>query len=139
MTPRDLRNIHTTGNDCSDALPCTNMALKLPLFYLLMEKPPGCYLQVWSPYYQVAQCNQKTPIPVSWRWQVRSEKAKKGYASTLIITATILVIIFWDNLMFEKILVSPQVKWIVIISNKRGIYELPHELPINLRLRTLGN
>ena len=38
MTPRDLRNIHTTGNSCRDALPCTNMALKLPqYFYLLME------------------------------------------------------------------------------------------------------
>ena len=38
MTPRDLRNIHTTGNRCRDALPCVNMALKLPLyFYLLMK------------------------------------------------------------------------------------------------------
>ena len=78
MTPRDLRNIHTTGISCRDALPCVNMALKLPqYFYLLMKKPLGCYFQVRSPYYQVAQCNQKTPIPVSWRWQVRSEKAKK--------------------------------------------------------------
>ena len=78
MTPRDLSNIHTTGNSCRDALPCANMALKLPqYFYLLMEKPLGCYLQVRSPYYQVAQCNQKTLIPVSSKWQVRSEKAKK--------------------------------------------------------------
>ena len=39
MTSRDLRNIHTTGNSCRDALPCANMALKLPqYFYLLMEK-----------------------------------------------------------------------------------------------------
>ena len=52
---------------------------------------------------------------------------------------TILVIIFSDILMFDKIFVSPQVKRIVIISNKHGIYELPHELPNNLRLRTLGN
>ena len=29
MTPRDLRNIHTTGNSCRDALPCANVALKL--------------------------------------------------------------------------------------------------------------
>ena len=37
MTPRDLRNIHTTGSSCRDALPCMNMALKLPrYFYLLM-------------------------------------------------------------------------------------------------------
>ena len=37
MTPRDLRNIHTTRNSCRDALSCANMALKLPrYFYLLM-------------------------------------------------------------------------------------------------------
>ena len=50
MTPRDLRNIHTTGNSCRDALPCAKMALKLPqYFYLLMEKSLGRYFQVWSP------------------------------------------------------------------------------------------
>ena len=89
MTPRDLRHIHITGNSCCrDALLCVNMALKLPqYFYLLMEKPLGRYFQVRSPYYQAAQCNQKTPIPVSSRWQARSEKAKKGQALT-IITAT---------------------------------------------------
>ena len=31
--------------------------------------------------------------------------------------------------MFNQIFLSPQVKWSVIISNKHGIYELPHELP----------
>ena len=41
--------------------------------------------------------------------------------------------------MFDKILVSPQVERIVIVSNEHGIYELAHELPNNLRLRTLGN
>ena len=76
-TPRDLSNTHTTGNSCRDTLPCINMALKLPqYFYLLMEKPLGCNLQVWSPYYQAAQCNEKTPIAVYSRWQVRSQKAK---------------------------------------------------------------
>ena len=39
--------------------------------------------------------------------------------------------------MFDKIFVSPQMKRVVIISNKHGIYELPHELPKDLRLRTL--
>ena len=53
--------------------------------------------------------------------------------------STILVIIFCDTLMFGKIVVSPQVKRIVIISNKLGTYELAHELPNDLRLRTLGN
>ena len=42
---------------------------------------------------------------------------------------------FSDILMFDKSLVSLQVKRIVIISNKHGIYELPN----NLKLRKLGN
>ena len=78
MTPSDLRNIHTTGYNSGDAFPCTDMALKLPrYFYLLMEKPLGRYFQVRSPYYQATQCNQKTPISVSSRWQLRSENAEK--------------------------------------------------------------
>ena len=52
---------------------------------------------------------------------------------------TILVIIFWDFLMFYQIFLSPQVKQIMIISNKHGIYELPQELPNHLRLNILGN
>ena len=40
--------------------------------------------------------------------------------------------------MFYQIFLSPQVKQIVIISNKHGIYELPHELPNDLRLSPLG-
>ena len=64
MTPRGLRNIHTTENSCRGAIPCPNMTLQLPqYFHLLMEKPLGCYFQVRSPNYQVAQPNQKTPIP----------------------------------------------------------------------------
>ena len=46
-----------------------------------------------------------------------------------------MFIIFWDILIYDQILFSPQVKQRVIISNKHGIYELPHELPNNLRLR----
>ena len=47
MTPRDLGNIHTTGNSCRDALPYVNKALKLPWYFdLLMEKPLGCYFGV---------------------------------------------------------------------------------------------
>ena len=45
-----------------------DMARKLSWYFvLLMEKPHGRYFQVRSPYYQVAECNQKTPIPVSSR------------------------------------------------------------------------
>ena len=89
QVPRDLRNIHTTRNSCTDALPSANMALELSqYFYSLMEKPHGRYFQVWSSYCQTAQCNQKTPIPVSLWSQVRSEKDKKGEASILITATT---------------------------------------------------
>ena len=83
MTPRDLIIIHTTGNSCRDVISCENMALKLPrYFYLLIEKPLGCYFQIWSPYSQVEECKPKTPISVSSRLQVRFEKAKNRKAST---------------------------------------------------------
>ena len=39
--------------------------------------------------------------------------------------------------MLDKIFVSPQVKRIVIITNKHGIYGMSHELPKDLKLRTL--
>ena len=41
--------------------------------------------------------------------------------------------------MFDQILLSPQVKQSMIISNKHGIYELPHELATDLRLKILRN
>ena len=34
---------------------------------------------------------------------------------------------------------SPQVKQSTVISNKQGVYELPHELPNDSRLTILGN
>ena len=39
--------------------------------------------------------------------------------------------------MFYQILLSSEVKRSMIIINKYGIYELPHELPNNLRLKDL--
>ena len=45
-----------------------------------------------------------------------------------------MVLIFWDSLMFDRIFLLPQVKRSEIISNKQGMYELPHEVPNNLRL-----
>ena len=50
-----------------------------------------------------------------------------------------MVIMFWDFLIFEQIIFSPQVKWSVIVSNKHGMYELLNQLPNNLKLRILGN
>ena len=41
--------------------------------------------------------------------------------------------------MFYQIFVSIQVERSVIITYKLGIYELPYELPNNLRLKILGN
>ena len=54
------------------------------------------------------------------------------------LQATTIVIRFWDFLMFFQIFLSPQVKWSAIISNKHGIYEFPHELSNDLRLRILA-
>ena len=48
-----------------------------------------------------------------------------------------MLIIFSDILIDEQIFFSPQVKRSMIINNKHDIYELPHELPNDLRLRTL--
>ena len=39
--------------------------------------------------------------------------------------------------MFYQIFLPPQAKRCVIITYKHGIYELPHELPNNLKLRIL--
>ena len=52
--------------------------------------------------------------------------------------STIMGIIFRDFLIFYQVFFSPQVKQSVIISNKHGIYELPHELTNDLRLGILG-
>ena len=41
--------------------------------------------------------------------------------------------------MFYQVLISPQVNRCEIIGYKHGIYELPHELPKDLRLGNLGN
>ena len=41
--------------------------------------------------------------------------------------------------MFYQISVSAQVKRLAIITDKHGIYKLPHELPSDLGLRILGN
>ena len=45
----------------------------------------------------------------------------------------------WDSLMLYQIFLSPQVKRSAIISNKQGVYELPHKLLNDLILRILAN
>ena len=49
-----------------------------------------------------------------------------------------MAIIFWDFLVFYQILLSPQVKENVIITNKHVIYKLPHELHNDIRMKILG-
>ena len=50
-----------------------------------------------------------------------------------------MVIIFCNFLMFNQIFVTQKVKRSVIITKKLIIVKLPHKLPNDLRLRTLGN
>ena len=54
----------------------------------------------------------------------------------LFHNATIIFIRFWDFFMFYQVFLSPQVRRCAIISYKHGIYELPHELPKDSRLRS---
>ena len=53
------------------------------------------------------------------------------------IKPAIMIITFRVFLLFDKILLSREVKRSVIIINKHGIFELPHKLPNDLRLRVL--
>ena len=86
MTPRDLRNIRTTGNSCRDALPCANMVLKPPrYFYLLMENPPGRYFQVRCLYCQVAQSENTYSCILKVTGQVWESQKR---TSITLITAT---------------------------------------------------
>ena len=57
-----------------------------------------------------------------------------GIATWILIS---FMIIFWDSLMFYQIFFPPQVKRCTII--KHGIYEFPHELPNDLRLKKIEN
>ena len=88
---------------------------------------------------------------VSLLWSNKRNPANISCSESLIVTleklknmfrinnkdTTIIFIIFWDFSMFYQIFLSPQVKRCPIITYKRGIYKLPHELPNDLRLRDL--
>ena len=63
---------------------------------------------------------------------IKTYNAKENFADNYFI-------IFWDSLMFYQILPLPLVKRCAIITYEHGIYELPHELPNDLRLRILEN
>ena len=50
-----------------------------------------------------------------------------------------IFIILLAFFMYYQIFYSLQVKQYAIITYKHGIYELPHELSNNIKLRILGN
>ena len=52
---------------------------------------------------------------------------------------TIMVLTFWDFLIFHQFFILPQVKWSVFIGNKNDIYKMSYKLQSNLRFRILGN
>ena len=63
----------------------------------------------------------------------------KNHKNQNKILQTMSFTIFQDFSMFYQIFLSSQVKQWVIIIQKHRIYELPHEMRNNLRLRVLGN
>ena len=68
-------------------------------------------------------------------------KLWKEFILSLLLTlrSTTSFIIFRNFSMFYQTFLSPQVKSCAIITYKHGMYELPHQLPNDLRLRILGN
>ena len=57
----------------------------------------------------------------------------------LTLSSTTSFIIFWNFSMFYQTFLSPQLKRCAIITYKHGMYELPHQLLNDLKLRILGN
>ena len=58
---------------------------------------------------------------------------------TYLSYSAIIFIICWDFFMFYQIFFSPQVNRWAIITYKHAIYDLPNELPNDLRLRIFEN
>ena len=88
----------------------------------------------------------KEPCPLSLMklFCKKTAKSRKLFSQNKSIInfwwgSTIMVITFLDFLMFDQIFLSLTVKQSVVISNKHGIYELPHEFPNDLKSRILGN
>ena len=69
-------------------------------------------------------------------------KLWKEFIHTLFpidLSFTTSFIIFWNFSMFYQTFLSPQVKPYATFTYNHGMYELPHQLLNNLRLRILGN
>ena len=77
---------------------------------------------------------------ITWiRYQSKATIEKQNQYLDYLNDPTIIFIVFWDFLVFYQIFFSPQAKRCSIITYKHGIYELPHELPKDLRPTILGN
>ena len=88
MTPRHLGNIHFVGNSCRDTLACTSWHWNYPGIFTCWYRSLLVAACKFGLLTIRRQCNQKTAIPVSSMWQVRSEKAKKWQASALFSATT---------------------------------------------------
>ena len=80
-------------------------ALKIPQYFCLpKEKPLGCYFQVWSPYYQAAQCNQKkweevsacASIPMCYVMNT-SNHVQRNFLRFMVGTWFMFIAITWLN------------------------------------------
>ena len=125
--------------------------------YLCKQHPPGAWIDKIPLYdfgYAKTFRNQNVFKPIatdkvrdeninfeSNRTSSLSEKTQTKQSLLFSIVSsshqipTAMFIIFWDFLMVKQNFLSPQVKRSAIISNKYGMYKLPHELPNDLRLR----
>ena len=70
---------------------------------------------------------------------LNSEKSSFILSFLLTLSFTTSFIIFWNFSMFYQTFLSPQVKPYATFTYNHGMYELPHQLLNNLRLRILGN
>ena len=70
--------------------------------------------------------------------QLKKSTEKQFIIFPEMVLSTAPCIIFWDFFVFYQIFPSPQVKQCAIITYKHGIYELPRDLPNDIRPRILG-
>ena len=100
--------------------------------------------QLQTSYTCLVKCLFTNSFPaVFWKSCLESflKFSVKNLALTVLVNwwPTISFTIFWDFPMFYQIFLSPQVKRWATITYKHDIYELPHKLPNDLRLKKLGN
>ena len=90
MTPRDLRNTHTTGNSCRDALPCANMTTKTTPVFLPTGRA-ACWLLLPSSVSLLSGSTKQPGNTYSRILKVTGqvwESQKKKYVSRLSTATT---------------------------------------------------